>query len=93
MFKDAVIKSIELNGFPSSVGVAPLPSRQERRREAAKGGDRVYRRRDRQADGPDDTACRHKAERRRTTRSRTRRTLDQAAAGGRSGVHGGHERR
>ena len=36
MFKDAVIKSIELNGFPSSVGIAPLPSRQERRREAAK---------------------------------------------------------
>jgi hypothetical protein len=36
MLKDVVIKSTVLNGLPSSAGIAPLPSRQERRREAAK---------------------------------------------------------
>jgi hypothetical protein len=36
MLKDAVIESTVPNGLPGSNGIAPLPSRQERRREAAK---------------------------------------------------------
>jgi hypothetical protein len=36
MLKNVVIKSTVPNGLPGSVGIAPLPSRQERRREAAK---------------------------------------------------------
>jgi len=36
LLKDVVIKSTEPNGLPGSAGIAPLPSRQERRRQAAK---------------------------------------------------------
>jgi hypothetical protein len=36
MLKDAVIKSTVPNGLPRSAGITRLPSRQERRREAAK---------------------------------------------------------
>ena len=36
MLKDVVIKSTVPNGLPGSAGIARLPSRQERRREAAK---------------------------------------------------------
>lgn len=36
MLKDVVIKSTVPNGLPGLAGIARLPSRQERRREAAK---------------------------------------------------------